>query len=175
MNSVLSDYINDNDNLRGKVSVVTSKLNNSSQSEKNRIRFEIVKIVKTGRPILMGGNGYTDSNNNGIQDSNESSFGHVVAAYEYDEENDILYGNMGWSSSSQAHRNLDKYFNIQMSNYWALNIFSTMPKSLTNNYIFIDKIVIMLLVLMQYIMLLDRKIMDFLNHMVVKQQHHLIS
>ncbi len=139
MSSLLSDYIKDNDNLRGKVSIVTSKLRNSSQSEKDRIRSEIVKIVKTGRPVLMGGNGYTDSNKNGVQDSNEGSYGHVVVAYEYDEDNDILYGNMGWSSSSQTHRNLDSYFNIQMSDYWALNISSSMPKNRTNNYIFTDK------------------------------------
>lgn len=139
MNSVLSDYIEDNDNLRSKVSIVTSKMNNSSTSEKNRIRSEIVEIVKTGRPVLMGGNGYTDSNNNGIQDKDEGTFGHVVVAYEYDEKNDILYGNMGWSSAAQAHRNLDEYFNIQMSDYWTLNISSALPRTRTDNYIFTDK------------------------------------
>lgn len=139
MNSVLSDYINDNADLRGKVSLVTSKMNNNTDSEKNRIRSEIVEIVKTGRPVLMGGNGYTDSNGNGIQDDNEGSFGHVVVAYDYDEENDILYGNMGWSSASQAHRNLDDFFNIQMSDYWTLNISSSLPKNRTNNYIFTNK------------------------------------
>lgn len=139
MNSVLSDYINDNENLRGKVSIVTSKLNNDSSSEKNRIRSEIVEIVKTGRPVLMGGNGYSDSNHNGVQDKDEQSFGHVVVAYEYDEVNDILYGNMGWRSSAHSHRNLDDYFNIQMSDYWTLNISSSLPKNRTNNYIFRDK------------------------------------
>ena len=136
MNSVLSDYINDNESLRDKVSIVTSKMNNSSVSEKNRIRSEIVEIVKTGRPVLMGGNGYNDSNNNGVQDNDERSFGHIVVAYEYDEENDVLYGNMGWSSPNQAHRNLDEYFNIQMSDYWSINISSALPRSRTNNYIF---------------------------------------
>ena len=139
MNSVLTDYVEDNDYLRGKVSIVTSKINNSSTSEKNRIRSEIVEIVKTGRPVLMGGNGYTDSNNNGIQDKDEPTFGHVVVAYEYDEKYDILYGNMGWSSAAQAHRNLDEYFNIQMSDYWALNISSALPRTRTDNYIFTDK------------------------------------
>ncbi len=139
MNSVLSDYIDDNDSLRGKVSIVTSKMNDDSESEKNRIRSEIVEIVKSGRPVLMGGNGYTDSNGNGVKDKDEGAFGHVVVAYEYDDKNDILYGNMGWSSPNQAHRNLDEYFNIQMSDYWSLNISSALPRGRTDNYIFTDK------------------------------------
>lgn len=139
MNSVLSDYINGNEYLKGKVSIVTSKMNDDIESEKNRIRSEIVEIVKTGRPVLMGGNGYDDSNHNGMRDENERSFGHVVVAYEYDESNDILYGNMGWSSASQSHRNLDEYFNTRMSDYWALNISSALPRNRTNNYVFSDK------------------------------------
>lgn len=151
MNNVISDYIATNSDLNGKVSVVTSKLNDDSDSEKKRIRSEIVKLVKSGRPVLMGGNGYTDKNGNGKQDiypnlsdgstdsRNEGSFGHVVVAYDYDEKNDILYGNMGWSSGSNSHYNLDNYFNIQMSDYWALNISSELPKKRTNNYIYIDK------------------------------------
>lgn len=151
MNNVISDYISGNSSLVGKVSVVTSKMNNDSILEKNRIRSEIVQLVKSGRPVLMGGNGYTDKNNNGIRDEypelsngeedprNEGSFGHVVVAYDYDESNDILYGNMGWSSGSQSHRNLDEYFNIQMSDYWTLKISSELPKNRTNNYIYSDK------------------------------------
>lgn len=151
MNNVISDYITGNSNLVDKVSVVTSKMNGESISEKNRVRSEIVQLVKSGRPVLMGGNGYTDKNNNGIRDEypnlsngeedprNEGSFGHVVVAYDYDESNDILYGNMGWSHGSQSHRNLDEYFNIQMSDYWTLKISSELPKNRTNNYIYSDK------------------------------------
>lgn len=150
MNSVLSDYINDNYNLNGKVKLITSKLNNDTITEKRRIRNEIIEIVKTGRPVLMGGNGYKDKNGNGIRDTypkmsngdddprNEGSFGHVVVAYDYDENTDTLYGNMGWNSSNQSHINLDQYFNIQFSDYWALNI-SLIKKDRTNNYIFTDK------------------------------------
>lgn len=151
MNNVISDYITGNHNLNGKVSVVTSKLNNSSESEKSRIRSEIIELVKSGRPVLMGGNGYSDKNGNGVQDTypkladgtsdprNEGSYGHVVVAYDYDEENDILYGNMGWSSASNSHYNLDNFFNIKMSDYWTLNISSKLPKKRTNNYIYTDK------------------------------------
>lgn len=151
MNSVISDYITNNSSLNGKVSIVTSKLNNNSNYEKQRVRSEIVKLVKSGRPVLMGGNGYTDANGNGKQDiypnlsdgtsdpRNEGSFGHVVIAYDYDEEKDILYGNMGWSSRYYSHYNLNEYFNIQMSDYWTLNISSELPRNRTNNYIYTDK------------------------------------
>lgn len=151
MNNVISDYITNNSSLNGKVSIITSKLNNNSNYEKQRVRSEIVKLVKSGRPVLMGVNGYTDANGNGKQDiypnlpdgtsdpRNEGSFGHVVIAYDYDEEKDILYGNMGWSSKYYSHYNLDEYFNIQMSDYWTLNISSELPRNRTNNYIYTDK------------------------------------
>ncbi len=138
MTNVLSDYIEGNKNLKNKVEIVASKADDSISGESERIRSEIVDIVKTGRPVLMGGNGYTDSNGNGKQDDGESSFGHVVVAYDYDEENDVLYGNMGWSSSTTSHYNLDDYFNIKYSDYWALNIRSV-DRGRTDHYIFTDQ------------------------------------
>ncbi len=145
LNNVLTDYINQNEEISGKVSIVTSKLKDKSDSEKNRIRNEIVDLVKSGKPVLMGGGSYNDDNKNGIQDyygkddpRNESSFGHDVVAYYYDVTTDTLYGNMGWGTS-QTFRNLDEYFNIEISDYWSLNISKDFPQSYTNNYYFIDK------------------------------------
>ena len=144
MNTVINGYINTNYYIKNKISVVTSKLQNDSASEKARIRSEIINIVRTGRPVLMGGNGYTDKNGNGVQDltedetTNEGTFGHVVVAYDYDETTGTLFGNMGWSNGYYTHYNLDGYFNIQMSDYWALNIESLLPDR-PNNYIFTDK------------------------------------
>lgn len=153
MNSVLSDYIEQNEYINEKIYIRTSKIgdvSSNTETEKTRIRNEIIDLVKEGKPVLMGGNGYTDKNNNGIRDTypkqedgtdhpdNEGSFGHVVVAYDYDEENDILYGNMGWGASS-SHRNLDEYFNIQMSDYWSFDIYEDLPQNYTNNYYFTDK------------------------------------
>lgn len=141
MNSVLSDYVEQNEFISEKVYIRTSKIGDvysDNNTEKTRIRNEIVELVKEGKPVLMGGNGYTDSNNNGLRDDGESSFGHVVVAYDYDEENDILYGNMGWGSS-QSHRNLDEFFNIQMSDYWTFDIYEDLPQTYSNNYYFTDK------------------------------------
>ena len=144
MNGILNGYINSNNSIKNRVSIITSELKNDSQNEKVRIRSEIINIVKSGRPVLMGGNGYDDKNHNGVQDltnnpnTNEGTFGHVVVAYDYDEANDILYGNMGWSDKYQVHRNLDEFFNIQMSDYWTIKILN-IPVDRPNNYIFTDK------------------------------------
>lgn len=144
MSTVLGGYISSNNSIKNRVSIVTSKLQNDSQIEKTRIRSEIINIVKSGRPVLMGGNGYEDNNHNGVQDftndpnTNEGTFGHVVVAYDYDEVNDILYGNMGWSHEAQVHRNLDEFFNIQISDYWSIKILD-IPVDRPNNYIFTDK------------------------------------
>lgn len=153
MNSVLSDYVEQNEYINEKIYIRTSKIgdvSSNNETEKTRIRNEIIGLVKEGKPVLMGGNGYTDKNNNGIRDTypkqedgtdhpdNEGSFGHVVVAYHYDEENDVLYGNMGWGSS-YSHRNLDEYFNIQMSDYWTFDIYEDLPQTYTNNYYFTDQ------------------------------------
>lgn len=138
MSTVLSGAIDGNFHTRGKVLIVKSKMEDDSESEKQRIRSEIVEIVKTGRPVLMGGNGYTDHNGNGTQDSEtEQTFGHIAVAYYYDEDDDVLYGNLGWGSSYTC-TSLDSFFNIQMSDYWALNLTNKLKKR-SNNYIFIDK------------------------------------
>ena len=144
MNTILNGYINTNNFIKNKVSVISSQLQDNSSSEKERIRSEIIDIVRTGRPVLMGGNGYHDFNGNGVQDltddetTNEYTFGHVVVAYDYDETTDTLFGNMGWSDGGTSHYNLDGYFNIQMSDYWALSIENLLPDR-PNNYVFVDK------------------------------------
>ncbi|MDR0831742.1 MAG: hypothetical protein LBM99_02460 [Bacillales bacterium] len=140
MNNVLSDYISGNNKIANSVTYSTSAAVNTSVQEKNRIRNEIIQIVQSGKPVMVGGNGYDDINHNGTLDSTEHSFGHVVVIYEYDSTADILYGNMGWGNNpSNMHRNMDAFFNIRMQDYWSLNIDSTLPQSYTNNYIFSDK------------------------------------
>ena len=133
-NANLQSYINNNPNLKGKVDVVTSRMKSDDDSEKNRIRNEIIEIVKSGRPVLMGGkNREIDEYGNVVAVN-----GHVVVAYDYDENNDILYGNMGWDSST-SHYNLNNYFNYQIADYWALKIKDGCKKERTDHYVFTDK------------------------------------
>lgn len=142
MTNVLCDYVSKNELLNKSVTITSSKIRSgwfiSYDEEKARIRSEIVELIKSGKPVLMGGGGYTDSNNNRKQDKNESRWGHVVVAYEYDSINDIIYGNMGWGYD-QTHVNLDKFFNIEMSDYWSFSFNSELRQNYTDHYYFYDK------------------------------------
>lgn len=55
-NDNLQSYIESNQKLNSNVEIVTSRLRNTSQEEKTRIRNEIIEIVKSGRPAFVGGN-----------------------------------------------------------------------------------------------------------------------
>ncbi|MDR0934739.1 MAG: hypothetical protein LBM03_00295 [Erysipelotrichaceae bacterium] len=142
LNTVLSGYIDDNDALTNTISISTSKINTNAtniNAERERIRDEIIELVQEGKPVLIGGSHYTDVNNNGIYDlGTDTEFGHVAVAYEYDEENDILYGNMGWSTEDSTYYDLDSYFNIEYSDYWSLNfdLLESINMGRTDNYIF---------------------------------------
>ena len=140
MNTVLSNYVKENENLYGKIKIVSSRIGDkdgTTEEESKRIRNEIVEIVKTGRPVLMGGQHYDDTNGSGKFEDGEPCGGHLVVAYDYDEENGILYGNFGWGSGT-THSNIDEYFNKEISDYWAFK-FDKYMKKRTNNYIFTDK------------------------------------
>ena len=132
MTNTITDYIQSYDHLKNKLTLNSSKLSNDSQTEKTRLRNEIVALVKSGKPVLVGGNGYNDVNSNGIRDNDETAFGHLVIAYHYDESEDVLYGNMGWGASYNYH-NIDNYFNIKMADYYSLNV-NNLPKQQSNNY-----------------------------------------
>lgn len=123
-NTNLQSYINSIPSLNGHVSIVTSRLANNSDEEKRRLRSEIVEIVKSGRPVIMGGN--------------TTAGGHVVVAYKYDEDSDALIGNMGWKSQYSCEQNLDSYYTVQISDYWALKFDSSFEKTKTNHYVFTD-------------------------------------
>lgn len=135
MNDVLRDYIADNQSLNGWISIVTSSIVENSFTERQRIRSEVVDIVKSGRPAIVGGNRYTYDSNGIIV----GEAGHMVVAYDYDEESDILYGNMGWSAPDTSHCNLNEYFTVGLSDYWTISMSQAFSKFTSNNYIFVDK------------------------------------
>lgn len=137
-NTMLDSYILSNQTMAEKVDIVTSRLQNSSQTEKTRIRNEIINNLQDGRPVLMGGQNFIDSNNNGVYDLGESYGGHVIVAYEYDLISDKIYGNFGWGDS-YTHYDVDTYFNKEISDYWALSFSSNLKYKRTNNYYITDK------------------------------------
>lgn len=154
VNAVLRDYISQNHYINDGIKIVTSQIKRNVSPEehlreKARVRGEIIDLVKSGRPVLMGGGGYHDDNNNGIRDvypklpdgsedkRTEKGYGHDVVAYFYDDNNDVLYGNMGWGSDCTLF-NLDEFFNEEISDYWCLNILPSLSQKCTANYYFYD-------------------------------------
>lgn len=136
VSSIMHDYILQQPALVNNVSIVTSQMINDTQSEKTRIRNEIVQLVQSGKPVLMGGNGFTDTNGNGVRDldiEDEFEWGHVIVAYEYDESTDTLYGNWGWSGQ-RAHESVDAYLNIRIHDYWCYEIGEGLPQTHTDHY-----------------------------------------
>ena len=78
---------------------------NASSQEKTAMRNEIIEILKQNEPVIIGGT--------------LDEGGHVCIAYEYDEANDIIYGNLGWGKSSvNSHRNLDEFFTVGIADYY---------------------------------------------------------
>jgi len=136
VSNVLEDYIEQQTAVSEGASIITSTIANQSGAEQERIRNEIIELIQSGKPVLMGGGGYNDSNNNGIFDSTtETSYGHVLVAYDYNETTDTLYGNWGWSGSN-THGNIDQFFNLRIADYWSLDIGESLPHSHSNNYKF---------------------------------------
>ena len=138
MNDVLGDYVKQNDLLNRSVTIRTSKIRSGLfidyNKEKKRVRDEIINILKDGKPVIVGGQGYSDKNNNGKADKDEK-WGHLVVAYEYDELNDIIYANMGWGSGS-THANLNDLLKVELSDYWSFDFNSEFTAQYTNNYYF---------------------------------------
>lgn len=130
--NIINDYLLDNEAISGVVTLNSSKLQQDTSIEKTRLRNEIISLLQSGKPVLVGGSHYNDDNNNGIRDPNERLSGHLVVAYRYDEINDVLYGKMGWNIS-HTEKNLDEYFNNKISDYYSLNM-NSLPRQRTNNY-----------------------------------------
>lgn len=116
INTLINQYIKQNSYLNSNVRVITSK-----SSNQKKLRNEIIQLVKSGRPVLVGGQAEKDS-------------GHDVIVYDYDETKDVLYANMGWGRDD-SHKNIDEYFLYKISDYWALSINSSFEKERSNNYI----------------------------------------
>ena len=70
IDSVLRDYIKQNEFINDKIQIQTSKIDikKNELEEKNRIRNEIIELIKQGKPVLCGGNGFEDKNKNGKVD-----------------------------------------------------------------------------------------------------------
>lgn len=141
MTSTLNSYIENNLLLNENVTLISSNAEVDKVST-NVIRNKIIEKLKEGEPVIVGGNGYNDLDTNGIQSKDEKTIGHVCIAYDYDEENDIIYGNLGWGIGSiirhnkkyyAHHMNLDDYFNLGFKDYFYFDL-KNISHSHSNNY-----------------------------------------
>lgn len=82
------------------------------------VRQSVISAVKRGIPCIL------------------EVPGHFVVAYDYDEENDILYGHLGWHGEDFQHVNLDDAYGSYES-FIYLDINS--PHNHTNNYRYYDE------------------------------------
>jgi len=67
-------------------------------ADATEVRNWIISYLKKNIPVLVGYN-WTDSDGNNC--------GHVCIAYEYDNDNDIIYGHLGYYGKGNCHVNLD--------------------------------------------------------------------
>lgn len=127
MNGLIENYFADN-NLTSQyeVNIITNKIGDASGGS-DQIREEIIELVKEGYPVIVGGNGVDESG---------SGYGHDLVIYDYDSDSDTLYGNMGWGSE-HTHDDVDAFFNIRYSDYWALD-FSDVPTGRSDNMYLTD-------------------------------------
>lgn len=133
VNNILYGYFLNNNYMNNRFDTVSSRMSTYNQnnpdyySEKQRIRSEIIEILQSGRPVLVGGSHFDGS----------EIVGHACIAYAYDNVNDKIIGNLGGSYLTASI--LDNYFDINYKYYFSLYIHDEATQSITNNYYFSDK------------------------------------
>ena len=138
--NILNGYTESITSLSKNCTLITSKINSSistKEAEQERIKKEIISLLKKGLPVIVGGQNYGDENHDGHYQNGEPLYGHVCVAYDYDEQTNTIYGNRGWGPN-YTYYSLNDYFNKQFSDYYALNISSNLPKTYTEHYYFTD-------------------------------------
>lgn len=86
--------------------------NNNSLLTENELRMKIISYLQKGQPVIVGG-------------TTSSNSGHVFIAYEYDEENDIIYGNAGWGSNYN-HVNIEKDIVVTIDDFFGIDVSSNL-------------------------------------------------
>lgn len=80
-------------------------------------RKQIVEKVKDGEPVVVGNDD------------------HFFVVYDYDQENDILYGNLGWKNNkSSLHANIDKLYRNHLHFWYSMDLRGDVAHSHSDNY-----------------------------------------
>lgn len=90
-------------------------LNYQTEDEKREaVRNDIVEKVRQGQPLILIGDLRKEDGSVGGR--------HLVIAYEYDEQNDIIYGHMGGKAAGRSRVNLDNaFYNIDGYGYFDIS------------------------------------------------------
>ena len=133
MINTMMNYLKSNSKISNKFKIITNFISDGPTLKTYQdIRQEIIEHLKMGRALIVGGRGFNvfDENGNSLEPTMDlseyikngyktSQYGHVCIAYDYDEKNDKIYGNLGWSHEYN-HVDLEKsMFNIGITDYYA--------------------------------------------------------
>ncbi len=107
-----------------------SQYQNENYTCSEKMRQDIIRYVKNGIPVIVSIAGTNKQNNENI--------GHVVIAYDYNDENDILFAHFGWL----GHTHTDIFYEDSFSKYSYIKgyiaapiIYASYTHTHTNNYI----------------------------------------
>ena len=132
--ALLNKYIEENTLLQNSVQLVHDSCYSNDQTLLQDLRNDVIQIVQTGIPVIVGG-----------YRNDISEIGHICIAYDYDETNDILYGHMGWANPyngnhqvdlSNNYYNLNSYFQYGITDYYYLSLDNSFAHSHCNNYLY---------------------------------------
>ena len=115
MLNILSTYKNNNSNISSYVTLVSNQIDKDNEESISILRNEIIVQLKKGNPLIIGGNG------------------HVCIAYEYDENNDIIYGDLGWGKN-YSHTNIDSFMENIIADYYYYQISNDLPHKHSYHY-----------------------------------------
>lgn len=106
---VADEYFSRSESLSGKVTLKYSLYDDSGylvyqteDEKRDAIRRDAIKKIKKGCPVILAGNLYDSEGHEGD--------GHIVVAYKYDEQNDVIYGHSGWKIPNSSNANMDETF-----------------------------------------------------------------
>lgn len=114
MVKILKAYINGNSNISSSVTLISQEVSDLDGNV-TALREEIIVQLKKGNPLIVGGNG------------------HVCIAYEYDETNDTIYGDLGWGKL-YAHTNLDAFMVGGIQDYYYYKISDSLDHTHSLHY-----------------------------------------
>jgi len=105
---IATKYFQNSEHLNGKVSFKSFTIFDDNGysfyptvvEKQHAMRLDVIKKLKKGQPVIL------DIVLHG-EDEETPGGGHAVLAYEYDEQNDIIYGHTGYKLQGNSRVNLD--------------------------------------------------------------------